>query len=425
MRCTIARTRAPRLARSGAALACAALALAAPATAAEIRALGGTYDEQVTAIREEAGRLVVRTPQRAIPLDAVKSIRFQDVTTAAADRRGARLLLVTGDVLRGTIQGGNDESLSLQTQGLGDVRVALELVCAITLDASIERERELEASLEQQAEIDLVRLKDGGTARGSIVLIDGSKVTLDTDVEGGSHVGKLTFDVAKVEMIAIAPLSAPPAPPTGVRVTARLVDGSALTGKVVGLANDELRIEHKLAGEGQSLSIPTARLAELLVQNGAFVYLSDIEPQVVDQHFPPEYAFEPEVWGWKRDRNVTGGPIKLAGRGFDKGLGVHSYCALTFSAQGYREFKATIGLDDATRYLGEPGFGAVTFKVLLDGKPAKEHPTGVVIRKGGAPVDLVIDVSGAATITLIADFDPTSLHILGRADWADAHLVKR
>src|SRR5688572_2887429 len=99
MRCITARN-------TGLALVLAATALAAPASAAEIRALGGTYDEQVTAIREEAGRLVVRTPQRAIPLDAVKSIRFQDATASSTDRRGARLLLLTGDVLRGTIQGG-------------------------------------------------------------------------------------------------------------------------------------------------------------------------------------------------------------------------------------------------------------------------------------------------------------------------------
>lgn len=396
------------------------------ARAAEIRALGGTYDEPVTAIREESGRLVVRTPARAIPLDGIKSIRFQDGAAGGA-RRGAKLVLATKDVVRGAIQGGNDVALSISSPGLGELRVKLELIRALIFDASPERERELEKELDQGLEVDLIRLKDGGSARGTIEAIDGSKVVLNTDVEGGSRIGKLQFDVAKIELVAIAALDeTPPKLPDGLRVVARLVDGSSVTGRLKGLQNDQLELEHPLGGDA-GLSLPTSRLEEVVVQNGAFVYLSDLAPQAVQQRFPPDFVYEAEVWGWKRDRSVTGGPLRLGGRTFDKGLGVHSFCELTFALPGraYREFRATIGLDDATRYLGEPGFGAVLFKVLVDGKPCKEHPNGIVQKKGQAPTELAIDVTGAASITLVADFDATSLHILGRADWADAHVVKK
>lgn len=403
------------------------LLLAGTAPAAEIRALGGTYDEQVTAIREEGGRLVVKTPQRAIALDQVKSIRFQPPSTAPrTDRRGVKLLLTTGDAVRGQIQGGDEENVAISSQGLGDVRLRLSLLRAVIFDATVDRERELEASLEPNPEIDRVQLKDGGTARGSILGIDGTKVSLDTNVQGGSNMGRLQFDVSKVELVSIAPLEAAPSKPQGLRVLARLIDGTMLSGKVAGLQNDELRLVHPLGGQGD-LVLGLARVEELSVENGAFVYLSDTQPEGVEQSFPPEFAYEVDVWTWKRDRNVEGGVLRLGGRAYDKGIGVHSFCKLVYRLDGaFREFKAVVGLDDATRYMGEPGLGAVVFRVLLDGeKAAKEYPNGIVQRKGQAPTEVSVDVSSAKTLTIIVDYDPTSLHILGRANWADAHLIKR
>lgn len=412
--------------RTCGALAALALALAGPAGAAEIRALGGTHDEQVTAIREESGRMVVRTPQRAIPLDQVKSIRFQPAGPPRADRRGAKVVLTTGDAVRGQLQGGDEEELALSSQGLGDLRVRLGLVRAVIFDATPERERELELSLGQATEVDRVLLKVGGDARGSLVSLDGAKVVINTDVPQGSRVGTLQLDVSKVELVALAPMEDPPAAPAGLRVVARLIDGSHLTGKLSGLQGDELRLVHPLAAQGGELPLGLPRVEELAVENGAFVYLSDLQPEGVTQGFPPEYAYEVDVWTWKKDRNVTGGVLRLGGRAFDKGLGVHSRCVLTYRLdQSFKEFRAVIGLDDSTRYMGEPGLGAVVFRVLLDGKPAREYPNGVTQRKGQAPTELSVDVSQARTLTLEADFDPTSLHILGRANWADAHLIKR
>jgi hypothetical protein len=405
---------------------------AALTRAAEIRALGGTYDEQITGIREESGRLVVRTPQRAVPLDQVKSIRFQPPSTMRQERRAAKVILTTGDAVRAQLQGGDEENVALSSQGLGDLRVGLELIRAVIFDATPERERDLEASLGQPDDIDRVMLKDGGSARGSVVALDGTKVVLNTNVRGGSSMGTLQFDVSKVEMVAIAPLDDPPPPPQGLRVVAWLIDGTALTGKLVGLTGEELRLIHPLgasagAGTTTELALSLARVEELTIENGAFVYVSDQQPEEVSQGFPPEYAFEADVWSWKKDRNVTGGALRLGGRVFAKGLGVHSRCVLTYRLNGvYREFKAVVGLDDSTRYMGEPGLGAVVFRVLLDGeKAAREYPNGITQRKGQPPTEISVDVSNAQTITLVADYDPTSLHILGRANWADAHLIKR
>ncbi|MCA8922696.1 MAG: NPCBM/NEW2 domain-containing protein, partial [Planctomycetes bacterium] len=167
-------------------------------------------------------------------------------------------------------------------------------------------------------------------------------------------------------------------------------------------------------------------VAELSVKNGSFVYVSDLDPATFKQEFPSGFVFNPETWGFKRDTNVTGGPLKLGGRTFEKGLGVHSYSELNYRLDGeFARFRCVAGLDDSVRRLGMPGFGGAVFRVLLDGKPAREvGEAGLGMRKDSDPKELVIDVSGVATLTLIVDFDPTSLHVLGRANWADAHLIR-
>jgi hypothetical protein len=403
------------------------LLLALPARAAELRTIEGTWDEEVTSIREEGGRMVVRTAERTVPLEQVKSIRFREEGAPAgrSDRPLVKVVLANGDALRGTITGGDPTAIRLESPGLGAMTVSLELVRALLVDCSPERERELEGGLTRSG-LDRVLLKDGGSAIGSLNRIEESRLFLDTTVDGGSKVGKeYSASLSKVELVAFAADSATQKP-QGLHVRARLVDGSFLTGRLVQLdPTSGLRLEHPL-GPGGALDLPLERVASVVVQGGAVSYLSDLEPRApVDQHFPSEFTYEPEMWGWKRDRNVTGGALRLGGRAFDKGLGVHSYCALTYDLGGaYKELRAVIGLDDVTRGLGEPGLGGVVFKVLVDGKPAGE-PGGWTKLLGDPPTPITIDVTGARTLTLIVDFDRSTLHILGRADWADAHLIRR
>ncbi|MBI3726472.1 NPCBM/NEW2 domain-containing protein, partial [bacterium] len=59
----------------------------------------------------------------------------------------------------------------------------------------------------------------------------------------------------------------------------------------------------------------------------------------------------------------------------------------------------------------------------VDGKPAKEMPEGKKKRKVDAPDEIAVDVQGVKELQLVVDYG-SFMHILGRADWADAHLVK-
>lgn len=392
------------------------------ADGAEINAMGGTYSEQVTSIGEEDGRLMVRTGRRAIPLETIKSIRFQKATLPAG---ATKLVLTNGDYLRCAVEGGTEDAVGVRSTALGTWAVPFELLRAVIPASDVEHERGLEGQLNAKAEVDSVRLKNGGTVKGSVTQVDGTRVSIDTDSEGGSRMGEMSFAWTKVEMISIALLDEPPASSDELKVVLRLTDGSSLTGTIERFAQNKLAFRHPLGGK-KPLEIPVSKIAELVVKGGAFVYVSDIDPVDVKQYFPPEYKYEVDVWGFKKDTNVTGGKLRLDGQVFEKGLGVHSYCSLTYKLGGkYSQFKSVIGLDDSTRYLGEPGFGAVIFQVLVDGKPAAEYPSGIVKKKGDKASELLIDLKGKGSLTLVAAFDPTSLHVLGRANWADAHLIRQ
>ena len=107
----------------------ASLVLAAPAGAAEIEAMGGSYDEPITSIKDANGRPTVQTPRRTLPLEAVKSIRFQ--RGALEGEATSRLVLTNGDSLRGTIEGGDEDGIGLRSAALGSLKVPLEQVRAV------------------------------------------------------------------------------------------------------------------------------------------------------------------------------------------------------------------------------------------------------------------------------------------------------
>lgn len=429
-------------------VAAALLASAAVARGDEIRALSGIYsDETVVSIQKNGAQLVVKTDKREIPLENVKSIRFDDRPWPEGGQ--VKVIFITKDWLRGTLVKGTDNGFTLKTASLGDVDIDLANVRGVLFDAPPEKEREIEAKrLATPPADDTMFIKSGGKPYGTILTIAPTGVTLDTtkrsNKDDKSDLGTITQKLTEIEAIATSKDGGNEVPVmTGLGVRIKLDDGSLLEGELTSLQNGNVTLEHPVLGgtleksnkpKPKTLAIPKARILELSVVNGAFVYLSDLAPARVVEKFPPEFDRPADIWGWKRDKEVVkGGRLRLGGRTFEKGLGVHSYCELEFTLNGqYSSFRAVIGLDDSTRYLGTPGLGGVVFKVLIDGKPAKDLQVdgaatpadpGIKKLKGEKPSEITVDVAGAKTLTLIADYH--FMHILGRADWADAYLVKK
>jgi len=147
------------------------------------------------------------------------------------------------------------------------------------------------------------------------------------------------------------------------------------------------------------------------------VYLSDLTPA--------GYKSIPWLttpWDYQRDRNVTGGELRVAGSLALKGLGMHSASRLTYDLdKKYTRFATRVGIDDSTggrghalaRVYGDRGDGKWE---LLAESPAL---------RGGAPATpLETDLTGVQRLALVVDFagdGDAGDHV----DWLDARVIRQ
>ena len=162
------------------------------------------------------------------------------------------------------------------------------------------------------------------------------------------------------------------------------------------------------------------RVRSVSFRGGRCQYLSDLEPEKVSYR---DDLFS--RWELSRDLSATGDPIRIRGKPFLKGLGMHSYCRADFAlGAGYSRFQAVLGMDDRakpeTAKALEIGAGSGVFRVYLDGKVAFEKE--VSFRDPPCPVDLPVE--GARQLGLELDYGKGYL-ILGRGDWADARIIRK
>ncbi|SDS24373.1 NPCBM/NEW2 domain-containing protein [Microlunatus soli] len=107
-------------------------------------------------------------------------------------------------------------------------------------------------------------------------------------------------------------------------------------------------------------------------------------------------------------------PMILGGIAYDKGIGVNSVADVGVFLDGrYREFRATIGVDD-----GAGPNASVTFRVIGDG--SQLYASGA-FRRSMPPESIVVDIRGVRQLDLIVD-DAGNGHGDDHGDWADARL---
>jgi M6 family metalloprotease-like protein len=144
----------------------------------------------------------------------------------------------------------------------------------------------------------------------------------------------------------------------------------------------------------------------------AITYLSDLTPVSAANGWGPV----------EKDRSNgemaagDGGPLRINGQTFQKGLGVHAFSDVRYNLNGqYGTFRAVVGVDD---YVGSSG--SVTFEVWKDGARAwvSRVLTGM---DDGVPV--VVDVTGTRELRLVVT-DGGDWIGWDHADWADAKLER-
>ena len=186
-----------------------------------------------------------------------------------------------------------------------------------------------------------------------------------------------------------------------------LRDGSRLAGILTSIADDQATIE--LPG-GRRIGFPWTAASRMDVRSDRVAYLSDLKPTAVD-----ESAVVTLSRSWQRDKNVLGKPLVLAGKTFDKGIGVHARSSLAFAAdQKFDKLAAVIGID-----AGTGGKGDCVFTVLGDGQPIFTKR----VKGNDPPENLSVEISRYDQVTLLVE-PGADLDLADHANWCEARFIK-
>lgn len=187
-----------------------------------------------------------------------------------------------------------------------------------------------------------------------------------------------------------------------------LDDGSILCGRIAGGDAETLRL---IISGNRVVAVHLSRLAEIEFRSDRITFLNDLEPA--------GYSFEPfgvTRWPYRYNRSVANRELRMGGRTFLRGIGIHSQAVLSYELKaGYDQLAATIGIDDGARPLGN-----AIFSVLADGKEVyrSEAVTG-----RDEPLSILVPIKGANRLELKVDFGEEQ-DIGDQADWCDARLIK-
>jgi hypothetical protein len=254
---------------------------------------------------------------------------------------------------------------------------------------------------------DLVLLTNGDRVEGKVTAIDSAK---GCTVQAGQREVSVAF--GQVAAIAFNTELQSRFRPLKTYSHVVLASGGRLSFASLHLDADKNRLEGKTLF-GARLQFPLAHLVGLEPRMGPVVFLSDRKPKSY-QHTP----FLDVSWPLMTDAAVTGRPLRLAGSTFDKGLGTHSQCRITYALDGgYRWFEALVGLDERTGKRGRARIG-----ILVDGKE-QDLGWNKELTAKDAPLPLRIDVRKARELTLVVRFGSFG-DVEAHVNWADARLLR-
>ena len=283
--------------------------------------------------------------------------------------------LHSGDRLYGEIIGGDPKNLQLKHVILGKLDVALA-------DTSrVQRVAATGPTEPVAGNEDLLQLTNGDLLRGAVAGCASSGVTF---FDGKKDREFRWADIAGMQLAVLArPRSA------GLRWIVTLTDGTSLVATALQSKDGSISVA---TGFGGKVIAPIGQLVSIEPIGGRRAWLSMMEP--VEYKATPYFDIR---WGFERDRNVLGGPLRAAGETYTRGVGLHSACRISYALdKRYRRFRAAIALDDTAGPLGD-----ADVRILLDGQLLEdlEH-----VRKKDAPRPVDVDVTGGEVLTIEVGF---------------------
>jgi hypothetical protein len=195
------------------------------------------------------------------------------------------------------------------------------------------------------------------------------------------------------------------------------VNGDTWQTKSLALEDDSLALV-SVAGVSHSLPLEQAKLLDFSA--GKIVYLSDLEPETSQWHsfFGGKNELESlqQLFAPRRDQNFDGGPLKLNGQTYPKGLALHSHSELVYRLPGaFRKLGGVAGIDDS---LGENGH--VILRIYGDKTLLLEQ---VITGADEQPYQLDLDIDGVRKVRIEVDFGE-NLDIADHLNLCDIRIMK-
>ena len=208
----------------------------------------------------------------------------------------------------------------------------------------------------------------------------------------------------------------PPAPVDGVRPCppatrqfVRMHNGDVAVGTLTGMDAKNVSLKR----DGDTLwAAPTGAVTDIWTEGPRFTPLSTLTPERIsytprfDESFPVTY-----------DRSSTSGPLSVHARLHARGIACHPRTELSYRLDGkWNRFVSEVGLADSA-----PRGATAAFRVTVDGKTRFEKKA---VNATDSPVPVRVDIKGAKTLRLIADYGPDGSAFGAHAVWAQPMLVK-
>jgi len=389
-------------------LAVLSIAVASGAGEVDVRTVDGARRRgTLTALTAKGATLAAGGETTTIALKDLAEIASPSPAPDPLTRAGQKIVRTGGGgLLAAEAVEVADGKVTVQTALTGKVTLAIEAVTEIILPgeatptAVLAESSRSGGAADKAADRMFVR-----TRPKRVMAVPGALTGLSAEKISFDYEGKRrTIDTARVVRIVLAQ-AAPAAAPRGVLLGA---DGTRLPFASVTLREGRYALTGTPIG---TLALDAKQMAAIRFRSDRLVYLSDLTPTRVSQ----AGTLGPGL-PHRRDRCAKGTPLRLDGRTYARGLGLHSRCELTYTLGGqYIQLLARVGIDDAAR----PG-GHAVLTITADGKTL----LGPLTITGADPARTIrLDLADAHTLTILVDFG-RDLDVGDHVDLADARLVK-
>lgn len=358
-------------------------------------------DETVTLVKfDEGGARVIpagMSGQTLIPMESVLKLERAGAHLAAPAVKGKyNLFLLGGDHIAGELAGMQDEMLTWRSASLGDVKIPVRQLRAIS-------RLETPPGMNEDRKEDQVLLVNRDTVRGIVTTItvgDDKKV----NVQAGGDVVPVPLSAVQTIYFASA---GRPFNPEARAFRVRFMDDSSLTAPGAIATGETLTL--RLA-DGSRRELPLIAVRSIEQINGPLSWLSTHVPMINEQVWFSEATFPAQM----------DGPMAAGGQTFTRGISVHADSKLVYALDGgYKVFRTRFAVD-ALRNARSGTIANVTVRVLLDDRPVFEEKG---VRAGKVWPMMSFDLGDAKTLTLeVTHNDPTASQAW--LDWIEPALLR-